>query len=156
MSISGHFKRFWRFHGLILGAMSISVLTLGCAVQEPAFYEGTWVVTESYQSGADSGSGLETKRILGRSITYEASFAKLDQYQCDTPTYASEDLNVEELQRQYHVSAQALGFSDDTITQVQLDCASLDKPLGATLLFQENTYAYTTIDGVFFKLEKTL
>lgn len=136
--------------------MSISVLTLGCAVQEPAFYEGTWVVTESYQSGADSDSGLETQRILGRSITYEASFAKLDQYQCDTPTYASEELNVEELQREYHVSAQALGFSDDTITQVQLDCASLDKPLGATLLFQENTYAYTTIDGVFFKLEKTL
>ena len=48
MNIIGHLKRFWRFHSLVLGAVSISALTLGCAMHEPSYYEGTWVLTAAH------------------------------------------------------------------------------------------------------------
>ena len=64
MSIVGHVKRFWRFHSLIIGAFGICAFTLGCAVQEPAYYEGTWVVTKAYNVGVSAHSSIESEKFL--------------------------------------------------------------------------------------------
>ena len=56
MGVVRHFKRFWRFHSFIALSLSVSAFTLGCAVKEPAFFEGTWVVTEAHQPGISAVS----------------------------------------------------------------------------------------------------
>lgn len=151
-----HVKGFWRFHCLILGSFLISVVTLGCAVQEPAFYEGTWVVTEARQSGNPAYFANDTASYLGRSVTYSKDYAKLDQISCHTPNYTAHDINVDDFVHQFNTSPISLGFSDDSITEVMLSCSGSNARLGTTLLYQENTYTYTLIDDVFLKLEKTL
>lgn len=156
MSLVGHAKRFWRLHGLVLGALSVSVLALGCAVQEPAFYEGTWVVTKAYQPGISAHSKEQAAHFLGSSVTYTPQSAKLDQHVCQSPVYKSEKLKVDDFQSSYKVSIQELGFSNDRVTQVTLTCEDGEFSLGSLMLFQENTHAYTLVDGTFFKLEKTL
>ncbi len=156
MSIVRHVKRFWRFHSLALGALGLAVLTLGCAANEPAFYEGTWVVTEAYLPTEGQPSVTETKRILGSSITYSSAFAKLDQDVCETPTYQSKQVTTDMLEASYQVSSNELGFSAGSITQIQLSCTNQIDTVGATLLFQDDTLAYTTVDGALFKIEKTL
>lgn len=156
LSLIGHAKRFWRLHGLFLGALSMSVFALGCAVQEPAFYEGTWVVTKAYQPGVSAHSKKEAEHFLGSSIIYTPQSAKLDQHVCESPIYKSEKLKVDDFQFNYQVSVQELGFSNDSVTQVSLTCEDGESSLGSLMLFQENTNAYTLVDGTFFKLEKTL
>ena len=89
MSIVGHVKRFWRFHSLIIGAFGICAFTLGCAVQEPAYYEGTWVVTKAYNVGVSAHSSIESEKFLGRSVTYASDSAKLDQAFCEAPVYST-------------------------------------------------------------------
>jgi len=42
------------------------------------------------------------------------------------------------------------------VTEVSLSCAEETANMGATILFQENSQAYTLVDGTFLKLEKTL
>lgn len=156
MSIVGHVKRFWRFHSLIIGAFGICALTLGCAVKEPAYYEGTWVVTKAYNMGISAHSASEAEQFLGRSVTYEQSAAKLDQAFCESPVYTSQNITGEEFFAAYRTSASSLGFSDDKITQVDLGCSDNSAVIGSTLIFQENSNAYTLVDGTFLKLEKTL
>ncbi|BFT31779.1 hypothetical protein D210916BOD24_29550 [Alteromonas sp. D210916BOD_24] len=156
MSIAGYVKRFWRFHSLIVGAMGICVFTLGCAVQEPAPYEGTWIVTKAYQPGISALSLADAEHYLGRSVTYTSTSAKLDQIQCESPIYDSTTLSNNEFYHHFNASPQALGFSDDSITEVTLSCDNGSENLGSTLVLQEDTLAYTVIDGTFLKLEKTL
>ena len=134
LSIVGHVKRFWRFHSLIIGAFGICAFTLGCAVQEPAYYE----------------------QFLGRSVTYASDSAKLDQALCASPVYSSKEISGEEFHTAFKVSPSSLGFSDDSVTEVSLSCAEETANMGATILFQENSQAYTLVDGTFLKLEKTL
>ena len=136
MSIVGHVKRFWRFHSLIIGAFGICALTLGCAVHEPAYYEGTWVVTKAYNVGVSAHSSIESEKFLGRSVTYASDSAKLDQAFCESPGYSTK--------------------SDDEITEVSWSCLDNSAIMGSTLIFQEGGSAYTLVDGTFLKLEKTL
>ena len=156
MSIVGHVKRFWRFHGLILGAFGICAFTLGCAVQEPAYYEGTWVVTKAYNVGVSAHSSIESEKFLGRSVTYASDSAKLDQTSCETPQYSTKDISHNDFYAAFNAYPASLGFSDDTITQVSLSCVDNYQTIGSTLIFQEQGRTYTLIDGTFLKLEKTL
>ena len=156
LSIVGHVKRFWRFHSLIIGAFGICAFTLGCAVQEPAYYEGTWVVTKAYNVGVSAHSSSESEQFLGRSVTYASDSAKLDQALCASPVYSSKEISGEEFHTAFKVSPSSLGFSDDSVTEVSLSCAEETANMGATILFQENSQAYTSVDGTFLKLEKTL
>ena len=156
MNIVSHIRRFWRFHSLVIGALSVSFLTLGCAVHEPAFYEGTWVVTKGVSVDATNDIDTKTQLILGSSMTYSNEYAKLGQALCEMPTYTSKQVSSDALKASYHVSPQALGFSAGSITQVELACANSVDDIGATLLFQDHSLAYTTVDGSLFKIEKTL
>lgn len=156
LSIVGHVKRFWRFHSLIIGAFGICALTLGCAVQEPAYYEGTWVVTKAYNVGITANSTAESEQFLGRSVTYDQNTAKLDQALCESPVYSSQKMSTEDFYAAYGTSPSSLGFSDDEINQVNLACSDSDAIIGSTLIFQENNQTYTLVDGTFLKLEKTL
>ena len=156
LSIVGHVKRFWRFHSLIIGAFGICAFTLGCAVHEPAYYEGTWVVTKAYNVGVSAHSTSESEQFLGRSVTYEQTSAKLDQALCELPVYTSLTLTGKDFYAAFGTPPSALGFSDDKITQVNLTCSDNSAILGSTLIFQENSHAYTLVDGTFLKLEKTL
>ena len=156
MSIVGHVKRFWRFHSLIVGALGICALTLGCAVQEPAYYEGTWIVTKAYHVGASVHSTTESEQFLGRSVTYEQTQAKLDQALCESPVYTSQSMTGEDFYAAFGAPPSSLDFSDDSITQVSLACSDNSANIGSTLVFQENSHAYTLVDGTFLKLEKTL
>lgn len=156
MRFVSHIKKFWRFHSLIIGAVGLCAITLGCAVQEPAIYEGTWVVTKTYQLGISAQSTGEAERYLGRSLMYSPNAAKLDQAHCDSPQYQSTTLSNKEFYRRFKASPQTLGYSEDVITEVTLSCQSNNITLGSTLIFQENTVAYTIIDGTFLRLEKTL
>ena len=151
MSIVGHVKRFWRFHSLIIGAFGICALTLGCAVKEPAYYEGTWVVTKAYNVGISAHSAAEAEQFLGRSVTYQQ-----DQALCDSPVYTSQKMTGEDFYAAFRTSPSSLDFSDDKITQVDLACSDNRAIIGSTLIFQENSHAYTLVDGTFLKLEKTL
>ena len=156
LSIIGHVKRFWRFHSLIIGAFGICALTLGCAVQEPAYYEGTWVVTKAYSVGITAHSTAESEQFLGRSVTYEKETAKLDQVFCESPVYTSEEMSGSDFHATFGASPSSLDFSDDTITQVSFACSDNEAIMGSTLIFQENINTYTLVDGTFLKLEKTL
>jgi len=156
LSIVGHVKRFWRFHSLIIGAFGICALTLGCAVQEPAYYEGTWVVTKAYNVGISAHSSAESEQFLGRSVTYEQNTAKLDQALCESPVYTAEKMTGEDFHAAFGLAPSSLDFSDDKITQVNLTCSDNRAVIGSTLIFQENSHAYTLVDGTFLKLEKTL
>jgi hypothetical protein len=156
LSIVGHVKRFWRFHSLIIGAFGICAFTLGCAVQEPAFYEGTWVVTKAYNPGISAHSVSESEKFLGRSVTYASDTAKLDQTLCELPVYSTKNISNQDFYAAFKVSPSSLGFSDDKITEVNLSCSEGTDVLGSTLIFQENGNTYTLVDGTFLKLEKTL
>lgn len=156
MSIIGHIKRFWRFHGLLIGALSISAFTLGCAVQEPAYYEGTWVVTEAHQGSASMNDVAAQSEFLGRSVIYSPTLARLDQDVCESPVYSERALAPSALEQNYDVSYASLGFSNDQIRLVELSCVNDDVSIGSRLLYQENTLAYTHVDGTFLKLEKAV
>ncbi|MBQ4829061.1 hypothetical protein J8L84_07210 [Alteromonas sp. MMG017] len=156
MNILSHLKRFWRFHGLIAGAISISVLTLGCAVQDPAFFEGTWVVTQAYQPGISAHSATEANDVLGSSLVYHADGAQLNQQACESPTYTEEKIDSDQIATSFKIEGNALGFDDGKITQVELSCANGPQALGSVLLFQEHNVAYTVFDGTFFRIEKTI
>lgn len=156
MSILRHFKGFWRFHGLIVASICASVLTLGCAVKEPAFFEGTWVVTNVYQPETIKLNRAEVEGILGSSFVYHNDTAHLNQQQCVSPRYEKRKMNHAEVAQQYNVKANALGFDDRHITQVVLTCGNNTQGLGSVLLFQEHTTAYTVYNGVFYRIEKTL
>ena len=156
MSIVGHVKRFWRFHSLIIGAFGVCALTLGCAVQDPAYYEGTWVVTKAYNVGVSAHSSSTSEQFLGRSITYSSELAKLDQAVCESPTYSTRNMSNDDFYSAFKASPSSLGFSEDSITQVSLSCIDGLANIGSTLVFQENSNTYTMVDGTFLKLEKTL
>lgn len=156
MSIVGHVKRFWRFHSLIIGAFGICALTLGCAVHEPAYYEGTWVVTKAYNVGVSAHSSIESEKFLGRSVTYASDSAKLDQAFCEAPVYSTKNISNQDFYAAFKASPSSLGFSDDKITEVSLSCLDNSAIMGSTLIFQEGGSAYTLVDGTFLKLEKTL
>lgn len=156
LSIVGHVKRFWRFHSLVIGAFGICAFTLGCAVQEPAYYEGTWVVTKAYHVGVSAHSKDEAEQFLGRSVTYEQTKAKLDQALCESPIYSSQKMTGEDFYAAFGAQPSSLDFSDDKITQVDLACSDNSAIIGSTLVFQENSHTYTLVDGTFLKLEKTL
>ncbi len=104
MNILSHLKRFWRFHGLIAGAISISFLTLGCAVQDPAFFEGTWVVTQAYQPGISAQSATEAKEVLGSSLVYHSDGAQLNQQACESPTYAEEKIDSDQIAASFKIA----------------------------------------------------
>ena len=156
MNILSHLKRFWRFHGLIAGAISISVLTLGCAVQDPAFFEGTWVVTKVYQPGISAQSATEANEVLGSSLVYHSDGAHLNQQACESPKYTEQKIDAEDIASRFKIKGNALGFDDGKITQVELSCENGAQALGSVLLFQEHNVAYTVFDGTFFRIEKTL
>lgn len=156
MRIVGHVKRFWRFHSLIIGAFGICALTLGCAVQEPSYYEGTWVVTKAYNVGISAHSTADSEQFLGRSVTYDKETAKLDQDLCESPVYTSQEMSASDFYATFGTSPSSLDFSDDKITQVSLACSDNEAIIGSTLIFQENINTYTLVDGTFLKLEKTL
>lgn len=156
MSILRHIKSFWRFHGLIVAAISASVLTLGCAVKEPAFFEGTWIVTNAYQPETLTKLSIDVDSVLGSSFIYHSNTAHLNQQQCELPKYKKRKMDHDEVVAQYHVDSSALGFDDGHITQVVLTCENNVQGLGSVLLFQEHTAAYTVFDGIFFRIEKTL
>lgn len=176
MNIIGHLKRFWRFHSLVLGAVSISALTLGCAMHEPAYYEGTWVVTAAHppvettqhttqpnvaqlgvaQSSAAQPSAAQPNEFLGSSVVYSSVSARLDQYLCEAPTYTERTIAPSAIELDYKVSYASLGFSNDKISLVELSCSNDGVSIGSQLLYQENTLAYTHVDGTFLKLEKAV
>ncbi|WP_420934189.1 hypothetical protein ACOJR9_17655 [Alteromonas sp. A081] len=153
MKIIGHVRRFWKFHSLILGAFGICALTLGCAIGKPSLYEGTWVITDTYQ---DEMSNLNTKKssVLGSSFTYSATSARLAQFACEAPEYDTERLNSDDFYAQYKVDPQHIGFSRDEITKIKLTCASDVSLLGSTLLIQKDNSAVIPSNGSFFRLEK--
>ena len=153
MKIIGHVKRFWKFHSLIIGAFGICALTLGCAIKEPAVYEGTWVVTDAYPQGASSVSD-SADRVLGSSVTYSAKSARLDQATCNVPVYKSERLNSDNFLFRYSVEQQQIGFTSDDVIEITLSCSSDTSDLGRTLLLQQDAYAVTPSKGMFFRLEK--
>lgn len=155
MSILRHIQGFWRFHGFIVAAISVSVLTLGCAVKEAAYFEGTWIVTKAYQPETTQKE-VDVDSLLGSSFIYHPDTAHLNQQQCVLPRYQKRKMNHDELAAQYHVDSSALGFDDGHITQVVLTCENNVQGVGSVLLFQEHTAAYTVFDGVFFRIEKTL
>lgn len=176
MNIIGHLKRFWRFHSLVIGALSISALTLGCAMHEPAYYEGTWVVTAAHppvettqhttqpnvaqlgvaQSSAAQPSAAQPNEFLGSSVVYSSVSARLDQYLCEAPTYTERTIAPSAIELDYKVSYASLGFSNDKISLVELSCSNDGVSIGSQLLYQENTLAYTHVDGTFLKLEKAV
>ncbi|MDO6568533.1 hypothetical protein Q4561_15785 [Alteromonas sp. 1_MG-2023] len=156
MNILSHFKRFWRFHGLIAGAISVSVLTLGCAVKDPAFFEGTWVVTEAYQPGISAQSESEADEMLGSSLVYRSDGAHLNQQACLSPEYSEKKIDVAEVALSFKIDSDLLGFDDGKVTQVELVCENGAQELGSVLLYQEHSVAYTVFDGTFFRIEKTL
>ncbi|WP_394222424.1 hypothetical protein [Alteromonas gracilis] len=156
MSIVGHVKRFWRFHSLIIGAFGLCALTLGCAVQESAYYEGTWVVTKAYSVGVSAHSSSASEQFLGRSMTYSPELAKLDQAVCESPIYLTKSISNDDFYSAFKATPSSLGFSEDSITEVSLSCVDGLANIGSTLVFQENSNTYTMVDGTFLKLEKTL
>ena len=166
MNIIGHLKRFWRFHSLVLGALSISALTLGCAIHEPAYYEGTWVVTAAHPSADTAKNKVQLRtaqpsvaqpnEFLGSSVVYSSVSARLDQYLCEAPTYTERTIAPSAIELDYKVSYASLGFSNDKISLVELSCKNAGISIGSQLLYQENTLAYTLVDGTFLKLEKAV
>ncbi len=166
MNIIGHLKRFWRFHSLVLGAVSISALTLGCAMHEPAYYEGTWVVTAAHPSAETDQNPanlsmaqphvVQPREFLGSSVVYSPISARFDQYLCEAPTYTERTLAPSAIELDYKVSYASLGFSNDKISLVELSCSNDGVSIGSQLLYQENTLAYTHVDGTFLKLEKAV
>lgn len=166
MNIIGHLKRFWRFHSLVLGALSISALTLGCAMHEPAYYEGTWVVTAAHPSAETAKNTVQLRtaqpsvaqpsELLGSSVVYSSLSARLDQYLCEAPTYTERTIAPSAIELDYKVSYASLGFSNDKISLVELSCKNAGISIGSQLLYQENTLAYTHVDGTFLKLEKAV
>lgn len=151
-----HFSRFWRFHGLIAAAISVCVLMLGCAVKDPAYFEGTWVVTDAFQPGVSTYDSKKANSILGSSFVYKKEAAHLNQIQCDSPQYKEDSLNASDVSMLYKVNADALGFDSGQVTQVELTCKNNKQGLGSLLLFQKHTAAYTLLDGTFYRIEKTL
>jgi hypothetical protein len=148
-----HVKRFWRFHGLIAAAITLSAVTLGCAVKEPAYFEGTWIVTDTYQQGGsaiDNNSSL----LLGRSIQLSQSNAQLNQAHCDSPIYHVTSLNTEQFETAFAMPSSKLGFDDGAITHVTLECANHTPKFGSEFLFQPYSFAYISTDDAFFKVEK--
>jgi len=171
LNIIRHLKRFWRFHSLVLGAVSISALTLGCAMHEPAYYEGTWVVTAAHPSaettqhttqlnvaqlGVGQPSAVQPSKFLGSSVVYSSVSARLDQYLCEAPTYTERTIAPSAIEFDYKVSYASLGFSNDKINLVELSCSNDGVSIGSQLLYQENMLAYTHVDGTFLKLEKAV
>ena len=171
MSLIGHLKRFWRFHSLVLGTLSISALTLGCAMHEPAYYEGTWVVTALHPSAETAQNTVQLRtaqpsvaqanaaqpsKFLGSSVVYSSVSARLDQYLCEAPTYTERTIAPSAIELDYKVSYASLGFSNDKISLVELSCSNDGVSIGSQLLYQENTLAYTHVDGTFLKLEKAV
>lgn len=151
------FSRFSsRSHSLIVAAVSVSVLMFGCAVKTPAYFEGTWVVTEAIQPGFNTGPVSKDNPILGSSFVYQQDTAHLNQVQCESPQYKKDNLDASDLGILYKISPDALGFDDGHVTQVELTCDNSTQPLGSMLLFQEHTAAYTLLDGTFYRMEKTL
>ena len=154
MRVVHHVKRFWRFHGLIAAAITLSAVTLGCAVKEPAYFEGTWIVTDAYQhvdSPADENSAL----LLGRSLQLSQTTAQLNQAQCDSPIYHVTSLNTEQFEASFAMPSSELGFDDGAITHVTLECANQTPNFGSELVFQPYSFAYISTDNAFFKVEKT-
>lgn len=154
MKVVHHVKRFWRFHGLIAAAITLSAVTLGCAVKEPAYFEGTWIVTDAYQpvgSAIDSNNAL----LLGRSIQLSQTDAQLNQAHCDSPIYHVTSLDKEQFETSFAVPSSKLGFDDGAITHVTLECANHTPKFGSDLVFQPHNFAYITTDEAFFKVEKT-
>lgn len=156
MGVVRHFKRFWRFHSFIALSLSVSAFTLGCAVKEPAFFEGTWVVTEAHQPGISAVSPQQAQTILGRSLQYKSDRATLNQQQCITPRYHKQQFHLDDFSQYYRVDAKSLGFVPGKVTQVTIDCGLGAKDIGSTLVFQEDTTAYTVFNGTFYRIEKTL
>ncbi|MEQ3638256.1 MAG: hypothetical protein ABNH03_00745 [Alteromonas sp.] len=153
VKIIGHVKRFWKFHSLIIGAFGICALTLGCAIHEPSFYEGTWVITDTYQN-EKSSQNTSKSRVLGSSFTYSATSAQLDQFACEVPEYDTQRLSSDDFYSQYKVDPQRIGFSRDDVTKIELTCASDVATLGRTLLIQQSDNAVIPANGTFFRLEK--
>tara|TARA_A200000113_G_scaffold69675_1_gene60960 strand:- start:851 stop:1174 length:324 start_codon:yes stop_codon:yes gene_type:complete len=106
--------------------------------------------------GISAHSAAEAEQFLGRSVTYQQNAAKLDQALCDSPVYTSQKMTGEDFYAAFRTSPSSLDFSDDKITQVDLACSDNRAIIGSTLIFQENSHAYTLVDGTFLKLEKTL
>ena len=153
VKIIGHVKRFWKFHSLILGAFGICALTLGCAIHEPSFYEGTWVITDTYQDETRYQNTGKSS-ALGSSFTYSATSARLDQFTCEVPEYETQRLSSDDFYSQYKVDPQRIGFSRDDVTKIELTCASDVVTLGRTLLIQQSDNAVIPANGLFFRLEK--
>lgn len=156
MSVVGHVRRFWRFHSLIAIALSLSALTLGCAVKEPAFYEGTWVITEAHGAGMNTAPSTQDKNQLGRSLYYAKDNAKLSYHQCNAPHYNAQPMKLKDFSERYHLDGKKLRFHSGTITEVTLECKDTDADVGSILVYQEDTLAYTVFDGTFYRIEKSL
>lgn len=154
MGMVNHVKRFWRFHGLIAAAITFSAVTLGCAVKEPAYFEGTWIVTDAYQS-VSSITDNHSALLLGRSIQLSQNNAQLNQAHCDSPVYHVTSLDKEQFETSFDIPGSKLGFDNGAITHVTLKCANRTPKFGSELLFQPYSFAYIPTDGAFFKVEKT-
>ncbi|NDV93213.1 hypothetical protein GTH32_18745 [Alteromonas sp. 345S023] len=156
MSVVSHAKRFWRFHSFIAIAVSVSALTLGCAVKEPAFYEGTWVITEAHGARVSAVSPSEANTLLGRSLYYAKDSAKLTFQQCPSPQYSTTTLKLDDFAKRYNIDTNTLKFRPGTVTEVILECGDEHPDVGSILVYQENTAAYTVFDGTFYRIEKTI
>jgi hypothetical protein len=156
VSVVNHVKRFWRFHSFIAIAVSVSALTLGCAVKEPAFYEGTWVITEAHGARVSAVSPSDANKLLGRSLYYAKDSAKLTVQQCLNPQYHTTTLKLEDFAQRYNIDTNTLKFRPGAVKEVTLECVGERTEVGSTLVYQENTAAYTVYDGTFYRIEKTI
>ena len=150
-------------------------------MHEPAYYEGTWVVTAAHSSAdiakntvqlrtaqpsvaqpsvaqpsVAQPNAVQPSEFLGSSVVYSSVSARLDQYLCEAPTYTERTIAPSAIELDYKVSYASLGFSNDNISLVELSCKNDGVSIGSQLLYQENTLAYTHVDGTFLKLEKAV
>ncbi|GAB3681197.1 hypothetical protein GCM10028792_27140 [Salinisphaera aquimarina] len=120
---------------------------------EPWYY-GVWTVVGSDSPGISAMTTEEAKSWDGSVAHYTADIAEFRKNECSDPVYRSTEQSAAEFYDYYRFDPAKLGIDGKSIETIEVGCPDDWIQPGSKLLKVDSRTAYTSWDGVYFKLNK--
>ena len=131
--------------------LMVSVSTVFAA--DPWYY-GKWAVKGSEVFGVSAMTTAEARSWYGSIARYSADSAKFREDQCAQPSYRTTRQSAADFFEYYRFAATELGIDSDTVETVGIGCPERWDAPGSSLIRVDSDTAFTSWDGVYFKLER--
>lgn len=137
-----------------LSAMLLVTIS-GCANSEPEpWYLGSWSVSDAEFPGMSAMGMTEAQEWFGLVASYRLDRVSFKDDSCHTPAYTTRKLSESDFYQEFRATFAALAIDQEEVTLVEVNCAGDWLAPGSVLIQVDEDNAYTTWDGVFFKLDK--